>query len=106
MVDPQLVRNQPAIRSGRRRRWLLPAAVIAALAVGMLAWCLVLRPVVAMVGIALVIAFYAAMAIVAFAIPEVRRRNVVLAWLMWTMAIVAVGSLIAVVIAEYAGAVR
>ncbi len=98
MTDPLLVRNQPALRTATRRRWLVPGAILGAVAVGMLAACLALRPVAPLVGIGLVAASYLAMVIASVATRSVRRRSLALAWLMGTMALVSLGSLVVVVL--------
>jgi len=93
-----LVRNQPALRTGSRRRWLLPAGAVAAVAIGMLVTCYGLQRTFATVGIGLVVALFLAMAACSVAIESIPRRNLVLAWLLGAMAFAAVGALFAVLL--------
>ncbi|MFT7766701.1 hypothetical protein [Clavibacter tessellarius] len=92
--DPTRVRDQPAIRSGRRRAWLVPAGLLAGITIALLAASLSFATVVPVVGIAATAVLYAAMVVVAIAVRPVRARNAALAWLMILIAVVALGSLL------------
>jgi threonine/homoserine/homoserine lactone efflux protein len=103
-TDPTRVRDQPAIRSGRRRSWLVPAGLLAGITIALLVAALGLEMRIAAVGIVATAALYAAMLVVAVAVRPVRRRNVALAWLMILIAVVALGSLLLLLGAARAGA--
>jgi threonine/homoserine/homoserine lactone efflux protein len=103
-TDPTRVRDQPAIRSGRRRAWLVPAGLLAGITIGLLVAALGLEMRIAAVGIVATAVLYAAMLAVAVAVRPVRSRNVALAWLMILMAVVALGSLLLLLGAARAGA--
>ncbi|WP_414172091.1 hypothetical protein [Clavibacter tessellarius] len=92
--DPTRVRDQPAIRSGRRRAWLVPAGLLAGITIALLAASLSFATTVPVVGIAATAVLYAAMVVVAIAVRPVRARNAALAWLMILIAVVALGSLL------------
>ena len=102
--DPTLVRNQPALRSARRRIWLIPAAILAAIGVAMLAATLTIAMVAPIVGIALIVGLYAAMCLVADSVRDARRRNIAFAWLMVGLAVVPVVALALVVLTVRASA--
>jgi fatty acid desaturase len=90
--------NQPALQRGGARRWLIPATLLAAVVVVLLAFALQLQPVLPVVGIVLAVVLWVAMLVVAGAVHDARRRNRVLAALMIAMA---AGSL-AIVMVLYA----
>ncbi|OUE22306.1 hypothetical protein BFL36_10265 [Clavibacter michiganensis] len=92
--DPTRVRDQPAIRSGRRRAWLVPAGLLAGITIALLAASLSFATAVPVVGITATAVLYAAMVVVAVAVRPVRARNGALAWLMILIAVVALGSLL------------
>jgi hypothetical protein len=102
--DPTRVRDQPAIRSGRRRAWLVPAGLLAGITIALLVAALGLEMRTAAVGIVATAVLYAAMLVVAVAVRPVRTRNVALAWLMILIAVVALGSLLLLLGAARAGA--
>jgi hypothetical protein len=102
--DPTRVRDQPAIRSGRRRAWLVPAGLLAGITIALLVAALGLEMRIAAVGIVATGVLYAAMLVVAVAVRPVRTRNVALAWLMILIAVVALGSLLLLLGAARAGA--
>jgi hypothetical protein len=101
-IDPTGVRDQPAIRSGRRRAWLVPAGLLAAVTIALLVAALDLETWIPAVGIAATALLYAAMLMVAGTVRPVRARNVALAWLMILIAVVALGSLLLLLGAERA----
>jgi len=87
--DPTLVRNQPVIGQGRRRQWLVPAALLAAITIGLMIIALDLQTAVPVAGIVIISTLLAAMAVVAIVVEPTRRRNILSAWLMSTMGLVA-----------------
>jgi hydrogenase/urease accessory protein HupE len=101
-TDPTRVRDQPAIRSGRRRRWLVPAGLLAAVTIAFLVAALGMQTVVPVVGIAATALLYLAMVVVAVTGRPVRSRNVALAGLMALLAAAALGSLLALLLTELA----
>jgi hypothetical protein len=99
-TDPTRVRDQPAIRSGRRRRWLVPAGLLAGVTIAFLVAALGMQTVVPVVGIAATALLYLAMVVVAVTGRPVRSRNVALAGLMALLAAAALGSLLALLLTE------
>jgi hypothetical protein len=83
------VRDQPEIRSPRSAMWLIPAAVLGAIAVGMFALNMPVDPVLARIGILLEGALFATMIVVTLARPPQRRLGLWFAGLMLGMAAVA-----------------
>ena len=73
---PPLVRDDE-----RRRHWLIPTGVIAALAVVLFLLTFELNPAIAVTGIVLVAVFYVAMLVCAVATRNVHNRNVAFVWL-------------------------
>ncbi|MBM7025113.1 hypothetical protein [Clavibacter zhangzhiyongii] len=103
-TDPTRVRDQPAIRTGRRRAWLVPAGLLAGITIALLVAARSLEAGIAVTGIVATAVFYAAMLVVAVAVRPVRARNVASAWLMILIAVVALGSLLLLLGAARAGA--
>lgn len=101
--DPTWVRNQPALRTARRRQWLIPGVVLAAVAVGMLIATLQLQVLVPTIGIVLVVGCLIAMVLVATLVADPRRRDVTFAWLMGAMTVAALTTLSLVVLGEMGG---
>jgi len=97
------VRNQPALREGGRARWLVPGAILGAVAIGMLVVTMQRQAGESLVGIVIVAALYAAMLVCAWAVRSRRARNLTLAWLMLGMAIAALGVLLIVLVTERSG---
>ncbi|NQX37184.1 hypothetical protein [Herbiconiux sp. VKM Ac-2851] len=85
--DPTLVRNQTALQQGRRRRWLIPGGILAAIILGLLAAALTLEVFIPTIGIIVAGALFVGMVIVSVAVPSPRLRNRVLAGLMGAMAL-------------------
>jgi hypothetical protein len=72
----------PVVRGDERRRhWLVPTGVIAALAVILFLLTFELNPAIAVTGIVLVAAFYVAMLVCAALTRNVHNRNVAFVWL-------------------------
>lgn len=84
--DETLARNQPAVRTGRRRTWLIPATLLFAAGVGALIAAFPLHPPLASVGLGLAVVLMAAILVCAWRIGPPRRRGLTLAWLMGAMA--------------------
>ncbi|RII90798.1 hypothetical protein [Clavibacter californiensis] len=102
--DPTRVRDQPAIRIGRRRQWLVPAGLMAGITVGLLVAALGLETVIPLAGITATALLYLAMLVVAAAVSTARIRNLAFAWLMGIIAVVALGSLLLLLLSERTGA--
>ena len=100
--DSTRVRNQPAIRSGTRRRWLMPAGLLAAITVALLIAALCLQAGVAAFGIVAVTALYLAMIVVGAVVRDIRSRNIALAWLMIALALSSLGALLLLLARELA----
>ena len=71
----------PVLNDERRRHWLIPTGVIAAVAVVLFLLTFELNPPIALTGIALVVLFYSAMLVCAVASRNVHNRNVAFVWL-------------------------
>lgn len=87
--DPTRVRNQPELRSPRSVMWLVPAGILGAIAVALLALNMPVDPVLARLGILLEGALFVLMIVVALVRPPRRRLGVWFAALMIAMAVVA-----------------
>ena len=102
-ADPTAIRNQPALWSASRARWLIPAALLGAVAIVMLAMTLPLQIIIPAAGIILTVACYFAMLGCAIWMHDTHRRNLAFAWLMGAMAFVALTALVVVMIGEARG---
>ncbi|MBM7411527.1 uncharacterized membrane protein YhaH (DUF805 family) [Clavibacter michiganensis] len=102
--DPTRVRDQPAIRTARRRQWLVPAGLMAGLTVGLLVAALRLETAIPLTGIVATALLYLAMVVVAATVRTARIRNLAFASLMGLIALVALGSLLLLLLSERAGA--
>jgi len=100
-TDPLRVRDQPALWTATRRRWLVPAGILAIVAIAMLAATLSLQVAVPVLGIAAVIVLYIVMILCGMLVRDAHRRNLAFAWLMSAIAVVAVVALIAVVLGQW-----
>ena len=80
--DPLAIRNQPALWTGRRRQWLIPAGVLWLVAVLMLTATLTLQILIPWAGIGLETLLYLTMLACAIGMRETHPRNVAFAWLM------------------------
>ena len=103
-LDPTRVRDQPAIRHGRRRSWLVPAGLLAAVAVGLLVAALRRETLISVTGITALVLLYAAMLVAAVTVRPTRTRNLVLAWIMIVLGAVALGLMLVLMLAERAAA--
>ncbi|MFH8249199.1 hypothetical protein ACH3VR_02370 [Microbacterium sp. B2969] len=87
LVEPPPVQPQAALQTPRRRRWLVPAGVLAIVAVVLFVLAFALNPPIAVTGIVLVALFYTAMLVCAVAVERPHMRNVAFAWLVGGMAV-------------------
>ncbi|WP_243074061.1 hypothetical protein [Microbacterium sp. SS28] len=71
----------------RRRHWLGPGGLLAALAVAMFVATLTLNPPIAVTGIVLVVAFYTAMLGCAVAVRDIRTRTLAFRWLIGAISV-------------------
>jgi len=94
------IRNQPALRGGTRRRWLLPAGLLGAVAIVMLGMTLSLQILIPWAGIILTVGLYVIMLACAIWVRDVRRRNLAFAWLMGAIAFVPALALVLITIGE------
>ncbi|OUE17897.1 hypothetical protein BFL34_03148 [Clavibacter michiganensis] len=101
--EPTRVRDQPAIRTGRRRQWLVPSGLMAGLTIGLLVAALRLETAIPLAGITATALLYLAMLMVAATVRTARIRNLALACLMGVIAVVALGSLLLLLLSERAG---
>jgi hypothetical protein len=88
MTDPTRVRSQPALTSSTGLIWIVLGAVLAAICAGMLLALVPLDPVIAWVGLVLVVVLFAAMIAVRFAMRPGRRRLTAMASAFGAMALV------------------
>ncbi|QIG39870.1 hypothetical protein G5T42_10550 [Microbacterium sp. 4R-513] len=86
-AGPTRVREQPALDTEKRRQWLVPAGILAAVAILVFALTASLNPPIGLTGIILVCAFYGAMLVCAMTVDSVKTRNLAFAWLMGAMSI-------------------
>lgn len=98
--DPTLVRNQPAIRSGHRRRWLIPAGLLAAVTSAFFTAAYSIQTVVSTIGIVVMVVLYVVMVLVAITVRAVRPRNIAFAWIMSVMAAAALALLFVLLLTE------
>jgi hypothetical protein len=82
------------------RRWLLPAGAFTLVAVAVFVALLWIELPLPVAGIVVVIGAYSAMVVCAYRVPDVHRRNVALAALMWGMALGALALVLAVYVVE------
>ncbi|HET8927574.1 MAG TPA: hypothetical protein VFN24_07045 [Microbacterium sp.] len=99
--DPTRVTSQTALQGGRRRRWLIPAGIFAAISLALFIAALQLQTAVPVIGIAVVASVYAAMLVAAGTIRAARARNRTLAWLMGAMAFGALACAVALAFIEW-----
>lgn len=98
--DPTLVRNQPALRGSGRAAWLVPAGLLAAIAVVVLALELQLQFALALTGIVVIVVLFALMVVTAVTPSLARRRSSTFAWLMGAIALSGLLFVTAVLVAE------
>lgn len=98
--DPTLVRNQNALRRGRRRQWLVPGGLLALVVVVLLVLALDIQVAVPAAAIGVTVALYLAMLVVAGTVKSVGARNKVFAALMAAIAVVGLGSFLLLILVE------
>ncbi|QAY60693.1 hypothetical protein ET475_12340 [Microbacterium protaetiae] len=81
--------SQPALTSSNGRRWLVWGGILGIVVLVVLGFLVPVEPVIALVGCALVVLLYIAMVAVRITVRPVRARLLTLAWLLGTMAVVA-----------------
>jgi len=98
-LEPTDLSNQPALRAGAPSRWLVPAAVLAAVVIALYCFAFQIQIVLPIIGIVFVIAMWVAMFVTARrgAGKSTNRR---LAWLMGGMAVGALLIAIGIYIVE------
>ncbi len=92
MPQPTDVTAQPALQKGASSRWLVPSAILAAIAVALFVWAFSLQLLLPIIGIVYVVVMWVVMLLVSRAPGDVRMRNRRLAWFMGALA---VGTLLA-----------
>jgi len=85
-LDATDLTNQAALQSGAASRWLVPAGVLAGVAVVLFAIAFTLQIPIPAIGIVYVAGLWLAMLFVARRTSQIRARNRRLAWLMGAMA--------------------
>jgi len=86
-AGPTRVREQAPLEAERRRYWLVPAGILATVAVVIFALTTSLNPPIGLTGIILTAAFYGAMLVCGMTVASVKNRNLAFAWLMGAMSI-------------------
>jgi hypothetical protein len=94
------VTSQPALRQGAAARWLVPSAVLAAIAVVLFVLALQLQVVLPVIGIVYVVAMWVAMLIVSRGPGTAARRNRSLAWFMGALAVGALVTFLGIYLVE------
>jgi len=85
--EPTAWSNQSALQRGSARMWLVPATVLAVVAVAQFAFSLTLQLVLPVIGIVFTVAMWTVILVVGRRGGDPRRRNVALAWLMGGLAV-------------------
>jgi len=102
-ADPTAIRNQPALWAPGRARWLIPAALLGAVAILMLGMTLSLQILIPWAGIILTVLLYALMVACAIWMRDAHRRNIAFAWIMGAMAFFPVLALVLITVGESRG---
>ena len=87
MPQPTDVTAQPALQRGASSRWLVPSAVLAAIAIVLFVWAFSLQLILPIIGIVYVVVMWLVMLLVSRAPGEPRTRNRRLAWFMGALAV-------------------
>jgi len=103
--DPTSLRNQPAMREGSEKRWLIAGGILLVVAGTVFAFLMPLQFASAGMALALLVAGYLAMITSAIYIRSPRAKSMTLAWLMGAMALSAVIGLIVLIALEWAAGV-
>lgn len=85
--EPTAWSNQSALQRGSARMWVVPATVLAVIAIVQFAFSLSLQLVLPVIGIVFTIGLWAIILVVSRRGGDPRRRNVALAWLMGGLAV-------------------
>jgi hypothetical protein len=100
--DPTLMRNQPSLTTSTGRIWLILGGLLTLISAVVLAFELPLEPAgVALFGLVSVLVLYAAMVVVRLTTGPGRLRLGLMAALMIAIAVIGLGSVIAVAYASY-----
>ena len=87
MPQPTDVTAQLALQRGASSRWLVPSAVLAAIAIVLFVWAFSLQLILPIIGIVYVVVMWLVMLLVSRAPGEPRTRNRRLAWFMGALAV-------------------
>lgn len=99
-AGPTRVREQVPLEAERRRYWLVPAGVLAIVAVVIFSLTTSLNPPIGLTGIILTTAFYGAMLVCAVSVRAIKTRNLAFVWLMGAMSVSSTLLLLFVLMAE------
>ena len=88
LPDPTGVRNQPALTTSTGLVWLVLGAFLTGICVAVLFGLVALEPVVAWIGLTVVICLYLTLLVVRFAVPAGRKRLLALASVFGAIAVV------------------
>lgn len=84
--DPTDLTNQRSLQHGAVSRWLVPSAVLAAVAVVLYALAFQLQLILPLIGILFAVGMWLAMLLVSRRPGDIRARNRTLAWMMGGLA--------------------
>ncbi|WP_109211073.1 MULTISPECIES: hypothetical protein [Microbacterium] len=99
-LDPTDLSNQPALRAGAPSRWIVPAAVLAAVAIALYCFAFQLQIILPIIGIVYVIVVWVVMFVTARRGGDGKSTNRRLAWLMGAMGVGALLVAIGIYIVE------
>ena len=100
--EPTSLRNQPALRAGSSKRWLVAGGILLVVAGAIFAFLMPLQFASAGMALAILVGGYLAMIVSALVIRSPRAKSITLAWLMGAMGIAAVIGLVILVALEWA----
>jgi hypothetical protein len=100
--DPTSLRNQPAMRAGSEKRWLIAGGILLVVAGTIFAFLMPLQFASAGMALSLLVAGYLAMIVSAIFIRSARAKSMTLAWLMAAMGTSAVIGLVVLIALEWA----
>lgn len=100
--EPTSLRNQPAMREGSEKRWLITGGILLVVAGAIFAFLMPVQFASAGMALAILVVGYLAMIVSAVVIRSPRAKSVTLAWLMAAMGIAAVIGLVVLVALEWA----
>lgn len=99
-ANPTDLTDQPALQHGAASRWLVPAGVLAAVAVVLYCFAFQLQIVLPIIGIVYVVVMWIVMFAVSRRSGDIRDRNRRLAWFMGALAVGAFLTFVAIYIVE------